>query len=573
MRLYTRAQRAFGVLLVASLAGGLVAAGCSGDDDAAATEPSGAASTVAPTTIREIVVDGGELAPATTVPDVDPVDTVTTAAVTNPTTTPPTTEPVVLPPAGTLRYAEGGGTVSFNPAAVNSAQTSVLFPVYDTLTRQTADLVVVPGLATSWTRPDPVTWEFTVRDDVVFHDGTPFDAQAAVDNIGYHANFEGNPQSSTWVNLVEARVIDATTFHVEFSQPAPQFPLQMSTAPGMMINPNYLDGADLTRNPQGSGPWIWSAEQSQAGVREVYELNPNYWNPADQGVERIVFTSYPDNIARLNALLTGEADVSAFTQDAQVQTGLDAGMQLVAVPNFFPFLLIADREGGMFPELADQRVRQAIGYAIDRDAYNDIVHAGRGNTSGAIFPANFSQFYVPELEDLYTYDPERARELLAEAGYPNGFTLQMPVMPVIQPVVELVAQMLGAVGVTVELTPLNNGELGGRLAAGEVGITWLRQLQLHPGTDLMHFIEGIDNPFGLDDLDDAAAAIAEAIVEDDPEAARELYGEAMRILLETGAILPLGHSAINAMYSPSTTGVVMGLGMQGPLPYGVRVGP
>ena len=105
---------------------------------------------------------------------------------------------VIPPPSGELRIAEFGAVTSFNPAAVNSAQFGFLIPVYDTLTRQDAGLSVVPGLATAWTRPNPNTWEFTVRDDVQFHDGTPFDAQVAVDNIVYHTSFEGNPNAGAW---------------------------------------------------------------------------------------------------------------------------------------------------------------------------------------------------------------------------------------------------------------------------------------------------------------------------------------------------------------------------------------
>lgn len=476
-----------------------------------------------------------------------------------------------LPPEGTLRYAVAGGVTSFNPAAVNSGQADYLYPVYDTLTRQADDLSLVPGLATSWNRVDPETWEFTVRTDVVFHDGTPFDARAAVDNIEYHASFAGNPQSTVWLEFVEARVVDDDTFQVEFSVPVPQFPLQMSTAPGMMINPNVLDGTDLTRNPQGSGPWIWSESDSQAGVREVYDVNPDYWRPADQGVERIVYTSIIDNIARMNALVTGEADVATLTPEAQVKTGLDAGMELVSVPDFFPFILVADREGQIVPELADPRVRQAIGFAIDRDAYNDIVHSGRGNPSSGIYPENYPQFHVPELDSYYTYDPDHARELLADAGYPNGFTLEMPVMPVIQPVVELLAQMLGAVGIDVDLVQLNNGELGPRLHAGDVAITWLRTLQIHPAADLPHFVQGPDNPFELDDVSDVTELVDKATRSDDPDEAVELYGDAMRVLLESGTIIPLGHGSSNAMYSRSTTGVKMGIGIQSPPPHGVRV--
>lgn len=478
---------------------------------------------------------------------------------------------VTPPPSGALRIAEFGGVTSFNPAAVNSAQFGFLIPVYDTLTRQDAGLAVVPGLATAWTRPEPNTWEFTVRDDVRFHDGTPFDAQAAVDNIVYHSSFEGNPNAGAWAGFVEARVIDATTFQVEFAEPKPQFPLTMSTIPGMMINPNFLDGSDLTRNPQGSGPWLHAGDESQAGVTEVYVLNPDYWNPADQGVERISITGFPDNNARINALITGEVEISGTVADTQVVTALDAGMKLVSVPNFFPFILITDRNGELNSALADERVRQAIAYSIDRDAYNDAIHAGRADPSGGIYPSNFSQFHWPEFDDLFAYDPDRARELLAEAGYGDGLTITMPIMPAIAPAVELIVQMLGATGINVELDQINNGELGPRMLSKEYGISWLRALLDHPVGNLPALAIRPWDTFQVGDLGPVDELVASASVSDDPEEARELYAQASELLLESGTIISLGHAGQNAMYAPNVDGVVMGLGMQSPYPHGVRI--
>ena len=268
----------------------LVATACGGSDDdggGAASEPAAteaSADEPAPvaTEAAEIVVEAEEQ-PVSTDAEPDEGDVAESDTSEPATTEAPSVEEAVAAPAGELRVASFGPVTSYNPAAVNSAQFGYLIPVYDTLTRQNADLQVVPGLATAWTRPEPNIWEFTVRDDVVFHDGAAFGAQVAVDNIDYHATFEGNPNAGTWATFVEARVVDDVTFQVEFAQPVPQFPLSMSLIQGMMISPNALDGADLTRSPQGSGPWVHSDADSQAGVTEVFALNENYWNPRRPG--------------------------------------------------------------------------------------------------------------------------------------------------------------------------------------------------------------------------------------------------------------------------------------------------
>jgi len=481
-------------------------------------------------------------------------------------------EPAAPAPTGTLRFVEFSPPSSLNPAASQTAQSAYHFPHYDTLTIQDANLQVQPNLATGWTKASDNVWELTLRDDVTFHDGTPFNAEAAVANMDYHANFDGNPNAGDWAAYVGATVVDEFTFQVEFNNPAPQFPLQMSMTMGMMINPNMM-GDDLTRAPAGSGPWIWSADESEAGVTEVYNLNPNYWDPAKQGVEIVTVTAVSDNNARMNALLSGEADIMSTTRDAQIQTGLDGGNQLVSVPNFFPYILIGGRDGELNPAIGDPRVRQAMALAIDREAYGDAVHAGLSDNLGGYYPPAFSDFYVEEFDQFNAFDPDRARELLAEAGYADGVTVRMPIMPAISTQVELLNQMFGAVGITVELTQINNGELGVRARSGEWEANWFRDLLVHPGKDLGKFIDpqGSFNPFKLDDNADLNEILQQALAEEDPEAARELYADVMRGMLERGVIIPLGHGGQNNMHAANVEGVVIGLNMQAAMPYGVTV--
>lgn len=475
-------------------------------------------------------------------------------------------------PEGMLRFVEFSPPSSLNPAASQTAQSAYHFPHYDTLTIQDENLKVQPNLATGWTKADINTWEMTLRDDVTFHDGTPFNAEAAVANMDYHANFEGNPNAGDWAAYVGATVVDDYTFQVEFANPAPQFPLAMSMTMGMMINPNMM-GEDLTRAPAGSGPWIWSADESEAGVTEVYNANPDYWDPAKQGVETVTVTAVSDNNARMNALLSGEADIMATTRDAQIETGLDAGNKLVSVPNYFPYILVGGRDGVMNPAMGDERVRQAMALSVDREAYGDAIHAGLSDNLGGYYPPAFGDFYLEELDDFNAYDPDRARELLAEAGYADGVTVRMPIMPAINPHVELLVQMLGATGINVELTQINNGELGARARSGEWEANWFRDLLVHPGKDLGKFTdpEGSFNPFKLDDNADLHAVLQDALAEEDPELAKKLYGEVVQGLLERGVIIPLGHGGQNGMHAPNVEGVVIGLNMQAPMPYGVTV--
>ena len=485
-------------------------------------------------------------------------------------------EPVNVEPAsGTLRIVEFSAVTTFDPAGSITAQSTYHYPVYDTLTLQGPDYSVKPNLATAWDSPEPGVWEFTLRDDVVFHDGTPFDAQAAADNMIRYQEFEGNPNAAVWANMTSATAIDPTTLRVEFSRPQPQFPIQMSMIMGMMVSPSAF-GTDLTRAPAGSGPWIWQEDESQAGVTEVYTLAPDYWNPSHQGVERVEITAVPDNSARLNAALTGEADIVATLRDAEVATARDSSFEVISVPNYFPYIIVTGRDGSIEDEIADLKVRQAIMYSIDREAYAEAIQLNNGDALGGIYPSAFGEWHVPELDDSFEYDPVKAKELLAEAGYPDGITIGMPVMPAISGPMDLIVQMLGASGITVEMTQINNGELGPRLSADEPewALGWTRALLYHPANDMQTWIgqDAYYNPLGLDDIDDLEAIFEEAVAASDLETAQALYAEIETQLIERGVIIPLSHGAQNAAFDPAkVSGVVMGLNMQGPMPYGVRV--
>lgn len=472
--------------------------------------------------------------------------------------------------SGTLRFVEFSPVTTFDPAGAQTAQSAYLYPVYDTLTRQNSEFGLEPALATSWTQPDPNTWVFELRDDVTFHDGEAFTAEVAAANMERAKASEGNPNAATWVGMSGAEASGEHELTVSFDTPQPQFPMQMSMVMGMMVSPASLD-ADLTRNPQGSGPWIWNEAESEAGVTEAYDLNADYWNPADQGVEKIIVTAVPDNNARANALLTGDADIMATTRDAQVDDLLAAGNTLVAVPNYFPYIVITGRDGSIDEPLADENVRRAIALSIDRDAYNNGIHSGKGDSLGGVYPPAFGDWHSPELNELMTYDPDQAKTLLAEAGYPDGVTVQMPVMPAIQPHMDLTIQMLGATGIDVEIIQINNGELGPRTRQGDWGISWFRDLLYHPANDLPKFVEGgTYDVFGAADTKDIADLLAEAATKS-PAEARPMYAEAVVQLVERGILIPLAHGGQNGFHAPNVTGVTMGLNMQAPMPYGVRV--
>ena len=182
----------------------------------------------------------------------------------------------VAAPSGTLRFVEFSPVTTFNPAKSQTAQAAYLYPEYDTLTRQTATFDLEPGIATSWTSPDANTWVFTIGEGIVFHDGEELNAQVVADNMNWHAATDGNPNAATWAGF-DTATADGNEVTANFNTPQPQFPLEMSMVMGMMVSPAAIAAdTDLTRAPAGSGPWIWQADESEAGVTEVFTLFADY---------------------------------------------------------------------------------------------------------------------------------------------------------------------------------------------------------------------------------------------------------------------------------------------------------
>jgi peptide/nickel transport system substrate-binding protein len=529
-----RGTRALGAILALLLATGLLAA-C-GDDDGSTGSAGGATSTTA-----------GSDSPDTTEGE-------------SPSG-----------PSGTLRVAEFAPVATYDPAGAQTSQSAYLYAVYDTLTRQGEGFEVQPSLATSWEQTEPTTWRFELRDDVVFHDGAPFDAEVVKANLERQVTAEGNPNASVFATLDSVEVVDPYTVDVHFARPAPAFPLEMSMVMGMMISPNALDD-DLTRAPAGSGPWIWNGSESQAGVIEIFDLNPDYWQPEDQGVERIEIHTIADNNARLNALLAGDVDMAATVRDDQMVQAQNAGMNTESVAAYLPFLVILDREGDRFAPLADVRVRQAIGYAIDREGFLQAVHAGQGDAIGGYYGPQFEEWYNPDLDDMYSYDPDRARELLADAGYADGFELEMPVMPNIMAPVEAIVQMLGQVGIRVQLDQIQAGQIGSYVRGGDAAITWYRALIYYPGKTYSDFVGPALNPFGLDDVADLREQIQAANASQDAAEQKAIFDDVAAEFMDRGIVFPLAHGRQNAAWAEHVTGpILLGLNMQAPLPYGIRV--
>lgn len=351
---------------------------------------------------------------------------------------------VIVPP--TSFAAAGAGWANESPYTQ---------AVYDSLLRESPDAEIEPSLATKWSYDDSKTvLTMTLRDDVVFTDGTKFTADVAAQNVlRFKKGTSGD--ASHLANVTDATAVDPTTLKITLSAPDPAMLNYLAQNAGAQESPAAFGTPDEQTTPIGSGPYVLDTDASVVGSKYVFSKNPDYWAPDEQHFDKLTISVYDNTQTQANALKGGQVDaLNLLTNEANDQVKA-AGFQLVTHELDWAGLILFDRTGKLAPPLGNVKVRQAIAHAVDREAVLKAANNGLGTVTGQIFGEK-NPAYDPSLDDTYDYDPAAAKSLLADAGYPDGFTLQMPEVQIGSTVVsDLVKQYLGEVGITVKYTQLS----------------------------------------------------------------------------------------------------------------------
>jgi peptide/nickel transport system substrate-binding protein len=371
--------------------------------------------------------------------------------------------------------------------------------VYDTLLLPTPDGEIEPFLATDWEYNDDNTvLTLTLRDDVEFTDGSAFDADAVV------ANFErfqdGSSAVANYFDDVDDFVaVDDTTVEIQLAAPNPALISYLSREGGVMASVESFDDPNIDTNPVGSGPYVLDSSATVTGTSYVYTRNDDYWNPDVQHYDEVVISVFDDPTAALNAIRAGEANGVKLANNDNLDEVEASGWTVHSNELDFQGMLLLDRDGTMNEALADVRVRQAINYAFDREGLLEALHQGHGTVTTQVFPDR-SEAFDPELDAYYTYDPDKARELLAEAGYADGLTLELPISTVVgSTTFTLVGQQLEDVGITANFS--DSSDYIADLLAPNYPAAWMA-LEQNPDWQLIHFMiapTAVFNPFGVED--------------------------------------------------------------------------
>lgn len=345
--------------------------------------------------------------------------------------------------AQTVRIANQGDALSMDPHSLNeSLQLSVTLNVYDALTERNKDLSLAPSLATSWKQTAPDVWRFELRKGVKFHDGTPFTADDVLFSIA-RAQGDGSDVKAKVNDIKEARKVNDHTVDFVTKGPFPILPDVLSDLAIMSkkwCEENKAErpvdrrkGIENTASFKANGTGPYRVRERQPNVRTVFVRNAQYWGKIDGNAQEVVFTPIANPSTRVAALVSGEIDVMEPVPLQDVARLNSSGNTAVVVgPELRTIFLGMDQKRdellysnvkGKNP-FKDKRVRQAFYQAIDINGIQKTVMRGAARPTALMVGPGINGWTEAQDKRL-PYDPEAAKKLLADAGYPSGFEVTM----------------------------------------------------------------------------------------------------------------------------------------------------
>ncbi|MDE2454900.1 MAG: ABC transporter substrate-binding protein [Burkholderiales bacterium] len=347
-------------------------------------------------------------------------------------------------PAQTLRWASAGDAQTMDPDSQNVQTTNMMNgQVYETLVEYDRNLQMIPALALSWEQTGPLVWRFKLRPGVKFHDGTPFTADDVVFSIERAA--APTSQISNYAAAVgKARKVDDLTVEFQLAAPDPIFLPHISTL--FIMSKSWCEAHKATKpldfkageesyasfHANGTGPYMLVSRAP--GIKTVYKRNPGWWGKFDGNVQEIVYTPIANDATRLAALVSGEIDFVLDPSPRDLpRLRHTAGINIIDGPeNRIVFIgmdqgrdeLLYSSVKGKNP-FKDQRVRMALYQAVDIEAIKNKLMNGQSYPTGGLTPSPLGDYNDPEIERRFPFDLAAARKLMAEAGYGDGFEVQL----------------------------------------------------------------------------------------------------------------------------------------------------
>ncbi|MEM7124754.1 MAG: ABC transporter substrate-binding protein [Chloroflexota bacterium] len=456
--------------------------------------------------------------------------------------------------------ASGGGTIIVgtetdieggDPIMAGALATiRVLRNVYDSLVEfELGGIELEPSLAESWEISEDATqYTFKLREGIFFHDGEPFNAEAvefafrrAFDPEFEYYN-EANSVGFFLVGLTEVEVLDEYSIRFTLTEPNAAFLEFLGYGAGRIVSPKAIreNGNEwIVENPVGTGPFKFV--EWEKGQKVVLERNPDYWKEGEPAAEQLIFVPIPEPTARVTALLTNQVNMIVVVPPDAVEE-IEGNSDFVyeqGPGNHYWFIVLNTKEG----PFADKLVRQAVNYAVDKEGLAQSILQGSAKVATQPMPAaNWS--FSDEIAG-YPYDPEKAKELLAEAGYPDGFKTNM-IIPVSGSGMMIPVQMneyiqgnLLDVGIEVEMQSYEWVSYLGIWAQGLDAETTMNNQSIMSSEPyvlnfLLHGDFAAPNGWNTGHYDnpDVSALLDEALRTPDREERAAIYAEAQAMIVE-----------------------------------------
>lgn len=450
----------------------------------------------------------------------------------------------------TLAIDEDMAFKGYDPQRMSGQQRIFFESLYDTLFELGEDGSTEPGLATEATYNDDSTQlTLTLDTSATFGDGSTLDAELVKANLDRRLNPELDGYSSIGpggaqeLTSVETSGDDAVV--LTFAEPQPGFENNLTSLMGMIVGPTGIaDGDALDAAPDGSGPYSLDTANTVKGSKYTVNKKDDHRNADEYSYDTVVYSVIADPQVRANALISGQVDVAPIASP-NVSFVTERGRDIVQIGGTVVSLLAFDKNGQHNEAFANPLVRQAMQYAVNRPALVDALHPG-DLPAANVLPSESGGFDAAN-DTTYAYDPAKARELLTQAGYPDGISFEMISSSLAQTDLQAIQKDFAAAGINMTVTvATSTDELFASVRTTPLGyyaLNWSNPVGTMYGIVLDGFanIQQADDP----ELRSITAQLAAAT---SPEQEAEALKALNARLLEVSWIVPLYETLTNYGY-------------------------
>jgi peptide/nickel transport system substrate-binding protein len=396
------------------------------------------------------------------------------------------------------------------------------------------------------------TFKAHIREGQKFSDGTPVDSAAVKASFDYVTKNGGATGDYKGIKIETPDAND-----ISITWPTAQGPVIDNKACAPKIAPASFLAAKKFDKPVGSGPYVLDAAASTTGSVYTFTKNENHWNAKNYPYKKLVVKVITSDTAAVSALKTSQIDATLVAQPSLSQVEASPDAKVVKFQGQTTRLLLTDHLGKAIPPIGNLKVRQAINMVFDKAGMAKSLYQGNAEPTAQVFRKG-TDAYIDGLQDPYPFDVAKAKSLMAQAGYPNGFTLQLPTMTGqnFETLMPYVTQQLAQINIKVKQVPLTGANAIGDLLSGKYPVV-LWQLGNLGNSALQTYIES--TPAGWWDLmhqpDQYVDSRWKQITTADPQTAAKLQKEINQYIVDQAWFAPMVYMGTNFAYNSSKVSI------------------